>query len=419
VLVGLLVFAAHFFDWVFSHTAVPDALLLMLVGIVLGPVLGAVPSDFFGVSGAVILAAALVIMLFDAGTRLDLGTLRAAARGALTLTVGSMVLAASGAAGLLYWLTDLSGAVAVIAGVLVSGVTSGVVLALLSQLQVSERVQTILTLEATMTDVLVLAVVLALLEAYVAGNFAVSALAWSVVTAMLAAAAIGFLVGVVWTNLLDTIRHLQNSLFVTAAAAFVLYGVLELMGLSGFIAVLTFGVTVGSVGAFNHYLAGRHRWLQFVLRPRALSRRERAFFGELVFLLQTFFFVYIGLSMQFASLYIVSLALAAAIVLLLLRFVAVRMGLPRDISVREASLAAVLIPKGFSPAVLVILLVQRDIPGALLVQEFTTALIFWSISVTSLFIFLIQRTAVGGLYGRLLRGFGTEPLLSEVPVAEG
>jgi NhaP-type Na+/H+ or K+/H+ antiporter len=316
-----------------------------------------------------------------------------------------MTLASAGVAALLYWTMDVPLLVAVIGGVIISDTTPSVVLALLSQLRISDQTKTLLTLETAVSDVLVLVLTIALLETYEAGEFAVASFAGSLVLAILGAVLIGFLMGIIWANLLHRVRHLQNSMFVTVAAAFTLYSAIEMLGWSGFLAVLAFGITVGSAGAFSNYLASHHRFLLYVLHPLSLSRRERSFLGELVFLLHTFFFVYIGLSVRLSNLGIMALALLAVLLLAVLRFCAVWLSFSRDLPARDAAQAAVMVPKGLTSVVLAILLVQHGLPGASFIQDFTAAVILWSIVVTSILVFLVEKTAVGEWYARALRMF--------------
>jgi cell volume regulation protein A len=40
LVIGLLVFLAHFFTALFRRTRIPDVLLLLLLGVVLGPLTG-------------------------------------------------------------------------------------------------------------------------------------------------------------------------------------------------------------------------------------------------------------------------------------------------------------------------------------------------------------------------------------------
>jgi len=45
---GLLIFFSHAFNELFDRTKIPNVLLLLLIGILVGPVGGIVSKDFFG-----------------------------------------------------------------------------------------------------------------------------------------------------------------------------------------------------------------------------------------------------------------------------------------------------------------------------------------------------------------------------------
>lgn len=67
--VGLILFCAYLFKAIFDRTGVPDVLLLVIVGLVVGPVLGWARPEDFGVAGRVVAIVALVLILFQSGTR--------------------------------------------------------------------------------------------------------------------------------------------------------------------------------------------------------------------------------------------------------------------------------------------------------------------------------------------------------------
>ena len=61
--IGLMVFFAHFLSLQFRKTSIPDVLVLMLLGILLGPLLGIVTPQDFGKVGSLIATIALVVIL--------------------------------------------------------------------------------------------------------------------------------------------------------------------------------------------------------------------------------------------------------------------------------------------------------------------------------------------------------------------
>ena len=51
--VGILIFLAHLFTGIFSRTRIPDVILLIIIGVCVGPVLGLASPPLFGAVGPV------------------------------------------------------------------------------------------------------------------------------------------------------------------------------------------------------------------------------------------------------------------------------------------------------------------------------------------------------------------------------
>ena len=93
--IGALIFGAHLFVGMFSRTRVPDVLLLIVIGLILGPVTHWVSPAQFGNEGPVFTTVTLVFILFESDTELQIGTLRSAFGGALMLAVLNFVVTAA------------------------------------------------------------------------------------------------------------------------------------------------------------------------------------------------------------------------------------------------------------------------------------------------------------------------------------
>jgi cell volume regulation protein A len=68
--VGILIFLGHLFESIFDLFKIPDLLLLMLIGLISGPILGLVSLDQFGVVGPIFAIITLIIILFEGGLNL-------------------------------------------------------------------------------------------------------------------------------------------------------------------------------------------------------------------------------------------------------------------------------------------------------------------------------------------------------------
>ena len=91
VFVGLIVFISHLFTGIFERKRIPDVLLLMLVGLVLGPILGVISPEDFGIAGPMFTTITLVIILFEGGLALRFDTLKNSIKGTTALDRKSVV----------------------------------------------------------------------------------------------------------------------------------------------------------------------------------------------------------------------------------------------------------------------------------------------------------------------------------------
>ena len=134
------------------------------------------------------------------------------------------------------------------------------------------------------------------------------------------------------------------------------------------------------------------------LRPLALNDTEKTFFSEAVFLLKTFFFVYIGISIQLTNVWWIYLGLVLTIVIFMLRIPIVWISLPRSTPVSDVSMAAVMVPKGLAAAVLASIPLQQGIAGGDMIEGVTYSAILFSIILCSIMVFLLEKTNTLKLY---------------------
>jgi NhaP-type Na+/H+ or K+/H+ antiporter len=240
------------------------------------------------------------------------------------------------------------------------------------------------------------------LEALKFGAIRVHVVAGHVIASFIIAILFGVIFAFAWSLLLSRMRNLKNAIFTTPAFVFIVFGIVELLGYSGYVAALAFGITLGNIELFNV-----SRLKRFVtLEPIALNETERIFLSEVVFLLKTFFFVYVGLSMQLTNSWFFYVAAIIAFATFVLRIPVVRLSLHRSTPVSDASLIAVMIPKGLAAAVLASIPLREGIAGGELIQNVTYAVVLFSIVFTSVLTFLLTGTKFSILYEWLFQGFG-------------
>jgi len=219
--------------------------------------------------------------------------------------------------------------------------------------------------------------------------------------AFLMATLVGGLGGVVWSAALSKIRGLQNSIFTTPAFVFVLFGITELLGYSGAIASLAFGVTIGNMGSLPSLWGRRLKAVQTV----RLNETERSFFAEIVFVIKTFFFVYIGLSVRLTEWWLVLTGLGLTLFVFILRIPVVRLSVDRQVPRLDASLMAVMVPKGLAAALLASLPAQQGMAEGALIQDIVYAMILFSIAGTAILSFWVEKSGLPQPYRLVFSGY--------------
>jgi potassium/hydrogen antiporter len=396
--IGLAVFLAHFLALQFRRTYVPDVLVLMMLGILIGPVLGLVQPEDFGKAGSALATIALVVILFESGTALDLGTLRRSAGTTMTLTLSCFVFSAALIALAGMGAFGLAPLPALILGATLGGTASAVVIPLVGSLQMGVKPATVLVLESALTDVLCIVAVFALLQVVLQGGVDPGQLAGSVLSAMVFAAVIGVAGGAGWMLVLHRVRGFPNTITATLAYVFIVYGLTEFLGFSGAIAALSLGITLGNVKRLGlETLFRREREIE------PLSPEDINFYREAVFLLKTFFFIYLGISIRFGALDLALVALGMVLVVYLMRVLLVRRVChPDDYSPRDLAITAIMAPKGLAAAVLATLPLQNGVAGGELIRDVSYMVVLISISLTALLVVLLPVPTVQRQLHRLL-----------------
>ncbi len=343
LVVGFLVFVAHAFTGLFSRTRVPDVLLLTIIGILLGPVLHLVTPESFGAVGPVFATVTLIIILFEAGLSLDLDVLRGAIRSTLALTLTNFLLTMIGVGIAAHYLLGLDPHLTFMLGAIVGSTSPAVIVPLTKRIDMAPSSKTVLFLESAISDVISIVVAIGFMDSYHLGKVRPGQMLGQIIATLVLAGFAGAASAFLWSVLLRRIRGLENSIFTTPAFVFVLFGLVEILGFSGYVAAAVFGAVLGNIEVF-HGMAWMRRYLPS--EAITLNETERVFLGEVVFLLKTFFFVYVGVSIKFTDSYLVYAGLALTILIFIIRIPAAWIGLDRTTPVRDASLVAIMSPKG-------------------------------------------------------------------------
>lgn len=397
---GLLIFCSHIFSAMFSKTKLPNVLLLMVIGLLLGPVFGLVAPSDLGKFGSVFTTITLIAILFQSGTSLDLKALGSAVGPSLILTILNFVFALG--LGILCGrlMLHLDWIPSLFLGAAMGGTSSAVVIPMVNQLKPTEAAGTVLSLESALSDIVCLIIAMALLAGFESGTVSVNEIALNITKSMLLAICFGVGIGFVWIFILKKfLAEVKNSMFTTFALAFIIYGISERLGINGGMTVLTFGLAVA-----NFYRATSivEKTFEGGAAEVELNANERNFFSEIVFVLQTYFFVYIGVSISFGNLWHILIGLLFAVLIFVCRVPVVALLGKKKYTKRDRTLMRLLGPKGLVAAVLASLPLQWAAAKGLgagnatydacaAIQNVAYAVVFFSIILCSIMVMVAEK----------------------------
>jgi cell volume regulation protein A len=377
-------------DLFFKKTGIPFFIFLIVIGIILGPILNVFPREPLLPALAIFAELTLLMVLFYGGldTRFD-AALRGGGRAFIQVAI--YVLASTTIIGLLVHLLlgwDILQSF-IFASMVGGETTAAVVIPLSRSLNFEEVTVAFLTLESAMNTIFSIVLFFTFVGAYATGvsNW-LSALA-TIAEDFGVGIAIGILLGSVWVYILHFLQRQKFTYVLTLGLIFITYTLSTRLGGNGELSVLIFGIILG-----NYYLLRRLTKRRMNMDP--LQKQLRTFQEEISFLMETLFFVFLGLTFVINPAVIISNLVTAVVVvavLLSVRYVATSVSTVRSEMRSERQGIILMCAQGLVPATLVIIALNLQIP---LANDFLS-IVTYVIILTNII------TAVGAILSRRQR----------------
>ncbi len=299
-LLGGLLVLAFAANRLFRWTRIPDVVVLMATGVVIGPVLGwARPDQFKDVTHA-FGTLALILILFEGGLDLNI-------RETLSHFPGGLLFGV-----LAYGLTTVSAGLVAsaslgidrrdgfLAGAVIGCTSSTIVLPVLQQWKSEKAVKIILLIESTLGDIFGVLTVGFLIRSHSASGSAVGDFLTGFFSQVAISLGVAFLIGLCWSRLLPYLSEQQFWQVLTFSMVLLLYAGTESLGGSGLLAVLGFGLALSNLSGGRRSLVPT--LFQFSQGGAGAHEQILNFHAELSFLVRTFFFVLIGVVVELSGL---------------------------------------------------------------------------------------------------------------------
>ncbi len=365
--IGSIVFIGFFGNLIFVRFRLPDVLILVALGMLIGPDLlgktfGLVTIDTLnGINKYqdLLLSGALILILFDGGLSLDVRTVIRSMKISTFIILLTLLTEITAVALSLYFFLHLDLLLAFVVGAIVGGTGEAVVIPIANRMRVKPETRTMLVMESVITDVCVIVIALTLIQVIVLGDFSVVSLARNLAMKFLFGAAVGFAAGVAWLFVLQRLQNQPLSYMITIGALLLVAGFVELspMESSAAVAALAFGLAIGNRKFIK-------RWLTSLMLKLSSDEHIHQFHSEISFFVRTFFYVYLGLMFRFSTFTLLHLAIGVGIIGIIVAvrratsLVAYKVG---DMDKSDADALFSLMPRGLAAAVL------ATLPAALLV----------------------------------------------------
>lgn len=329
-------------ELLFKKYKISPVLILLGIGYVLGPGSGMVDIDLLRDLQNLIGPLALMILLFDSGTRMNLRRLISeSARGlSMGLIVGLLSIGFV-AALWAYLYGDLI--VGVLLGAILAGTTGAMVNPVAEGIGLKEESKHFQSIESAITDVLSVVLVITLTSGLISGALDLGSIVSGVVNQFSTAAFLGVVAGVLWILVGTQMRELKFFHMLTFAVTLLFYVAVESVGASGAIGVLVFGIMLGNMAEI-----GRVTGLTTITDDAEMLK----FQDEISFMVRTFFFVFLGALVSITSMEMVLLGAGIILLLFIARKISVWASTHGSPIREDTRKLEILMPRGFSSAVL-------------------------------------------------------------------
>ena len=387
IFIGIFIFWGHYLAAIFEKRGIPDVLGLMLIGMVLGPITGLVDTRAFDSFGKLFSHLVLVFILFESGTDLKISEVQKSFKLSAGITVVGFFVTWIVLTALTFVIFKISILSCLFIGAALGGTSSAVVVGLVRKIKVSPKTSTILIMESVETDVFTLAIPISILGLMITGHIDINMVLSQFLASLIIALMLGMGGAFLWSWIINRFPDLKSTKFSTPAFLLILYGITEYLNFSGPLTALSFGIAIGNMKYFEPRVLERFIPNHDIVLPA----EERSFFSEIVFLLRTFFFLFIGMSIQIHRMDWLMWGALMTLALCIARIMYVPLVVPKSTPVLDKAVISSMIPKGLGAAVVATLPFQRGVPDGDIIQAICFSLILFSTVFTVLFFFLINK----------------------------
>jgi cell volume regulation protein A len=205
-------------------------LILILIGIICGPILSVFNPTLIGSFAPYVAAFALTYIMFDGGMNLNMRQVLTNSPKSILLAVIGFIFSVLGVAGFTMLVFGVPVEYGLLFGSIFGGSSSVVVISLVSKVKISEKGAITLILESAVTDILCIVISLSIIDVIVTGQADIGGICIGVADKFLLGIAMGFALGFAWLFALQKVATMSFSYILTLGIVMLGFAASESIG---------------------------------------------------------------------------------------------------------------------------------------------------------------------------------------------
>lgn len=372
--VGIIIFLGVLGEAFFRKTGIPDVALLMVAGVIVGPIFGIVSTETVLKITPYFAAIALIIIMFDGGLNLNIKSMIKTAHFASLLAVFGFAVSVIVVSVIAVYGIGWQWLDSILLGIMVGGSSSIIVFGLVRNLKISEETKSMLSLESAITDIMATVGAFLLFDTLTSGHFDPNLIGITATKSISVGLVLGFGVGIPWMFVFSRLQNTKHAYMLTLGILFVLFFLARTFGGTGALTALIFGLMLG-----NRHLFAKHLKIKI---PEIST--DNSFHDQLTFLVRAFFFVFIGLLANFGQVGYLVFGIVMAVAIYLGRIGVSKASLTKRFSVFDKKITSVMIPRGLAAAVLATIPLSLGVNNAGAYPQIVFVVIIVSVIITTI-----------------------------------
>ncbi|MFQ5969449.1 MAG: cation:proton antiporter [Nitrososphaerales archaeon] len=381
-LAGVFILIGYVSDYIFRRHGFPDIIIMLAIGILIGPVFGVVDRADIIDLAPMLSALVITIILFNGGLNMNYERIIRGSGRAIILAGISFVLTMITTALITHLMLGWEPQMGLLLGAIIGGTSAAIVIPLANKISSSQKTSTLLSLESAYTDVIVVMVAITIIQIItIQANPDVLGFATrGIVNGFLIGASIGIVVGLAWMRAMTAMKTAYEDIL-TLAIAFALYGITEYLGGSGPVVALAFGITFGNAPRLFQSLTHE---LPHV-RDTDVEVSARKFHSQIAFMVRALFFLFLGLIITISNTGMIIAGIVVALMLFFPRIGASWISTYKDQELKkDVWMISFMLPRGLAAGVAALLPLLYNIENSAIFTDITFVVIVATVAITTI-----------------------------------